>query len=373
MRFRRFLFLFAGLFVLLSSCTKIRDLISPPTPRELYSREFDKENPLLVAWEQAYETSLSDSLAMLLPYSETGQFQPNSIHVYSYDIELEQGETFHFEVRVDSLDSRIFIDLFKQVNDSLDTYEIIERNEPADRALQFNVRETGIYKIVIQPALDVRTPFAWIAYTQPAYLFPVAGYDNSAIMSFWGDARDAGRRQHEGIDIFAPRGTPVVAATDGRIRYTGERGLGGKQVWLRTGFLGGKSLYYAHLDSIANVDGKVERGDTLGFVGNTGNARTTNPHLHFGIYGGGGAVNPLPFVYERNRPEFPALPDEEEKKEVVVQSLVANLRTAASMQGKKIGEAGRGDRLKLLGHSGTWHHIKTGEEKKAFIHESLVE
>lgn len=203
-------------------------------------------------------------------------------------------------------------------------------------------------------------------------LLLVAGYPNSAIMSFWGDPRDAGRRQHEGIDIFARRGTPVVAATDGRIRYTGERGLGGKQVWLRTGLFGGKSLYYAHLDSIANVEGNVDRGDTLGFVGNTGNARTTNPHLHFGVYGSDGAVNPLPFVYKRSRPRLPKLPGGSGVREVVVHSPVANLRTAASIEGKKIGEVARGDTLKLLGQSGNWLHIKKSDKEKAFIHESLV-
>src|SRR5690606_27574329 len=101
----------------------------------------------------------------------------------------------------------------------------------------------------------------------------------------------------------------VVAVTDGTVSFTGERGLGGKQVWLRAGLFG-NSIYYAHLDSVAVTSGiRVKTGDTLGFVGNTGNARTTPPHLHFGIYKSRGAVNPLPFVYNSpklNAKNFPA-------------------------------------------------------------------
>src|SRR5690606_22442431 len=86
-------------------------------------------------------------------------------------------------------------------------------------------------------------------YTQSSLAFPVAGVSDKAIQSFWGNPRSGGTRVHEGIDIFAPRSTPVVAVTDGYISFTGERGLGGKQVWLRDGIFE-VSYYYAHLDSI---------------------------------------------------------------------------------------------------------------------------
>lgn len=366
-----YLFLILGLILLVSSCTKIRDLINPPSPREVYSREFEEENPKFEAWEMAYENSIGDSLSIFMPYTEAGHFHTGSINVYSYNIYLEQGEIFRFELETDSLNTRIFIDFFRLTDDSLNKYELVEQNEPDDRNIRFDVGQTDTYKIVVQPALDVNTPFAMRAYTQPSYLFPVAGYGNSAIRSFWGDPRDAGRRQHEGIDIFAPRGTPVVAAADGRIRYTGERGLGGKQVWLRTSLLGGKSLYYAHLDSIA-VSGKwsVDKGDTLGFVGNSGNARTTPPHLHFGIYTRSGAVNPMPFVEERERPN--SLVISPDQTQLVVNSSYANLRLAASLDGQKVGEAQRGDTLQVLGITEDWHHIRTMNDVEAFIHKSLV-
>jgi peptidoglycan LD-endopeptidase LytH len=132
---------------------------------------------------------------------------------------------------------------------------------------------------------------------EASLLFPVQGVNGRAVQSAFGAGRDSGRRRHEGIDIFAARGTPVVAAADGWITRQTSNRLGGKVVWL---FAPGSrvSLYYAHLDSQAVQPGdRVETGDVVGYVGNTGNARTTAPHLHFGVYAPlAGAVDPLPYV-----------------------------------------------------------------------------
>jgi hypothetical protein len=101
-------------------------------------------------------------------------------------------------------------------------------------------------------------------------------------------------REHEGVDIFAPRGTPVIATADGLAR-TATNALGGNVVWLHEPG-NRRRFYYAHLDRWA-IEGtaQVRAGDLLGFVGNTGNARTTSPHLHFGIYEDG-AIDPLPWL-----------------------------------------------------------------------------
>jgi murein DD-endopeptidase MepM/ murein hydrolase activator NlpD len=75
----------------------------------------------------------------------------------------------------------------------------------------------------------------------------VQGHNDAAVGSFWGGNRDGGARRHEGIDIFAPRGTPAIAATAGYITRTGETPLGGRVVWL-VDAARGDHLYYAHLD-----------------------------------------------------------------------------------------------------------------------------
>lgn len=112
-------------------------------------------------------------------------------------------------------------------------------------------------------------------------------------------------------------------------------------------------------------------GDTLGLVGNTGNAKTTAPHLHFGIYKSGqGAINPLPFVKLTERPSFQELANA--SKFLKVSSAVANIRNAPEVAGIKLAEAKRNDTLVLLGYTENWAHIELATGTKAFIYKSLV-
>ena len=115
------------------------------------------------------------------------------------------------------------------------------------------------------------------------------------IVDTWAAPRPGGRR-HEGVDIFAPRDTPVVSTTRGLVTRVGTNDLGGQVVWVLGPGL--ESHYYAHLQRQAvTVGTRISAGDIVGYVGNTGNARTTAPHLHFGIYRRGeGPIDPLPWV-----------------------------------------------------------------------------
>jgi peptidoglycan LD-endopeptidase LytH len=117
-------------------------------------------------------------------------------------------------------------------------------------------------------------------------LVPVAGIDASALRSTFTDARGGGRRRHEALDIMAPRGTPVLAAVDGRIAKLFTSVAGGLTVY-QFDPEENYSYYYAHLDRYeANLaEGKtVHRGEVLGYVGTTGNAQESAPHLHFAIF-----------------------------------------------------------------------------------------
>jgi murein DD-endopeptidase MepM/ murein hydrolase activator NlpD len=130
----------------------------------------------------------------------------------------------------------------------------------------------------------------------PAFLpVPVEGVAARALRDTWGGARGGGR-QHEGIDIFARRGTPVRSATEGIVVDVGVNRLGGQVVWVLGP--GGQRHYYAHLDRYADIaDGeRIVAGRVLGYVGTTGNARGTPPHLHYGVYGMAGAINPYPLL-----------------------------------------------------------------------------
>jgi peptidoglycan LD-endopeptidase LytH len=130
-----------------------------------------------------------------------------------------------------------------------------------------------------------------------ALLMPVVGVRPYELSDNWGDPRDGGKRKHKGIDIFAPRGTPVVAVADGIVSYIGEQPKGGRCLWLATD--GGESFYYAHLDRWAAglFEGmEVRSGDLLGYVGNTGNAKTTPSHLHFAVSQNDAMVDPFPIL-----------------------------------------------------------------------------
>lgn len=129
---------------------------------------------------------------------------------------------------------------------------------------------------------------------------PLEDISTKQIANTWHAPRDGGRL-HEGQDIFAPRGTPVLSATQGYVVNIGENSLGGHTVSVIGA--GGRTYYYAHLEAYAP---HLAEGDyvttltPLGYVGTTGNAAGTAPHLHFGVYElARGAMNPLPLLTDR--------------------------------------------------------------------------
>ncbi len=129
--------------------------------------------------------------------------------------------------------------------------------------------------------------------------FPVAGPHN--FTDTFGAPRMSGTafaHLHEGTDVFAPAGTPLVAIERGVLVSVGSDLLGGTKLWL-VGATGTR-YYYAHLSAFAPgvADGKpVQAGEVVGFVGNTGNARGTSPHVHFEAHpDGGAAINPYPLL-----------------------------------------------------------------------------
>lgn len=125
------------------------------------------------------------------------------------------------------------------------------------------------------------------------FICPITPGRTSFIDS-WGYPRSGGRT-HKGVDMFAAKGEPMYAVQSGTVRI-GSNTLGGKSIHLYANT--GHYYYYAHLDGYAVSNGqRVEQGQTIGYVGNTGNARFTSPHLHFEIHpNGGAAVNPYPTV-----------------------------------------------------------------------------
>jgi len=128
----------------------------------------------------------------------------------------------------------------------------------------------------------------------PGFICPVRG--GASFINSWGFPRSGGRK-HKGADMFAPRGTDLVAVTSGYVKLRTVN-LGGIVTYLYGD--DGNQYYYAHNDGYPPglTDGQtVARGDVIGYLGNSGNARYTSPHLHFEIRPGfGSSVNPYPTV-----------------------------------------------------------------------------
>jgi peptidoglycan LD-endopeptidase LytH len=214
----------------------------------------------------------------------------------TYDLHLRRGQKY---VAAVPGGGRVFLDLFRRTAAS--PAHVV--SAAADSTLlEVEIPADGDYFLRVHPALDNSGASDVSQRVEPSLAIPVEGARPASIQSGFGAPRDAGARMHQGVDIFAPRGTPVVAAADGLITSVGINGLGGNVVWLFRP-MRGESLYYAHLDTqLVKAGSYVRRGDVLGTVGNTGNARGGPTHLHFGIYARGGAVDPLPYLVNPIRP-----------------------------------------------------------------------
>jgi murein DD-endopeptidase MepM/ murein hydrolase activator NlpD len=131
----------------------------------------------------------------------------------------------------------------------------------------------------------------------PGYAFPVAGAHNF-VDTFGAPRSDV--PVHIGNDVFAAFGTPIVAVADGRLYRVGTLKISGNRLWLRDH--GGYRYFYAHLSDFAAAaynGADVHAGEVIGFVGNTGDAEPTPPHLHFEVHMPNGAVvDPYPYLHK---------------------------------------------------------------------------
>jgi murein DD-endopeptidase MepM/ murein hydrolase activator NlpD len=182
---------------------------------------------------------------------------------------------------------------------------------PAAVALLAETAErAGVDSAAGAPRVASRLPSGPLAVSPSGLAIPVAGIAAGALVDTYTQSRGGGTRVHNAIDIMAPRGTPVVSASDGTVeKLFFSNGGGGITAYVRSPdrqFL----HYYAHLDAYAPglVEGqRIRRGDPIGTVGISGNATPSGPHLHYAIYRMGPGerwwqgtpVNPYPLLAAR--------------------------------------------------------------------------
>lgn len=295
--------LFLSVMLIVASCTTSgpAGLFGKKSPHDDYGDRIKNaglnETALGRQWFVAAEQGLASPVSVNIPYMETGYFPAEQPKAVGLLFHARRGEKVNISVsKKPETGFAIYLDVWEAATSADAKPKFLLSADSTLKTLTYDVDKDDNYIVRLQPELLKGGEYTLTITTGPSLAFPITPKAKSNIGSFWGSARDAGARKHEGIDIFAPRGTAAVAAADGVINGVTENTLGGKVVFLRPDKKD-YTLYYAHLDKQLVQQGQtVKTGDTIGLVGNTGNARTTSPHLHFGIYTNSGAIDPLSFV-----------------------------------------------------------------------------
>ena len=354
------------LYVVYNFYPQYVDFIFKPSQREIYKRNLSGSPKLLKTFDRLEQVALKDSVLISESYFEQVQTDSTQPFTAGYVLDLKLGE----QVRIFIAGKSASKDWFLEIYEDTDTFISEAAIKKDTLLLEARFDKPKKVKIVLQARLASTGPAPLTVVFLPRFSFPVSGKGNKEIQSFWGAARGGGSRSHEGNDIFAPKGNPVVAAVNGVVTAVRDQGLGGKQVWLRdddTGFL----LYHAHLDSwTVKENQRVKTGDTLGRVGNTGNARTTPPHLHFGIYASGAAVDPKPFIWETPKPA--TFTSKGFIKTLQTTGNAANLRFQPNNKGKIIKLLSENVNLVILGTLSQWYHVRTPDGSTGYLHTSVV-
>ena len=351
------------------------NLFKPASPHEAYKRKLvnaglDKTS-MGTAWINAADQILGEVAEIKIPFKEQGFFAAESIPVVTYKFNATRGQKLKFTlVKNPPEQFMIYLDVWHRREDGKN--KLIASADSLSTPLELEIDETGTYLLRLQPELLKSGSYNLEITSGPSLGYPISGTRRNHIQSFFGDGRDAGTRKHEGIDLFAPFRTPVVAIAEGTVVRVNENNLGGKVVWMRPR---GKdyTLYYAHLDEQVAVDGQeVKPGDTLGLMGNTGNARTTPPHLHFGIYTSGGAVDPLPFVNPvvKSAPKITASTDQLNATLRSVHS--AKIHSAPDIKANVIYTASSGTVMLANAAMGNWYRIELPDGKIGFVESRLL-
>ena len=251
-------------------------------------------------WVTAAHRALFQPQPIELPFRKRAE-RASGGAASAYAFTVPVGRRVSVQVAADDASGgELFVDLFRV---SAAKHERVAGALPGGgpQPVAIDAVEGGDYVLRVQPPLGATASYGVEIATKALLSFPVEGVDGRAIWSAFGAERDGGRRAHRGVDIFAPRGTPVLAATDGWVTRVETTRVGGNVVWMQPLF-GNMRVYYAHLHEQWVEPGEfVLAGQPLGSVGNTGNAVTTPPHLHFGVYVRrpgvrGGARDPAEFL-----------------------------------------------------------------------------
>lgn len=364
------------LMTVLLSCTSQKGFFSKKTPHEKYSEGLQSaglnQTELGRQWLTAAGKSLSQPLTITLPYKETGYFAPEKPVAAGYRFSVRRGERVVIKVTTVPVTGILVFTELWQAGAGAEAPKLLATADTLTRQLEYEADKESGFVLRLQPELLKGIEYSLTITIQPSLAFPVRSSGNPRIISTWGMDRDGGSRSHEGIDIAATFRTPAIAAADGYVTSVSENNLGGKVVFMRPSSRN-YNLYYAHLDSqIARPGQQVKEGDILGLVGKTGNARNTVPHLHFGIYTGSGAIDPLPFV----NPDKPAIPPVTASLKVLNQfvrnTAATVLYNQPSVKGEPLEKLEANRALEVMSATGSWYKVRLPDNREGFINGTTV-
>lgn len=327
-------------------------------------------------WITAAEEALKKPIDISLPLEEVFYVSPSEPIALAYRFDVKRGQRIELEVSVESeKSSRLFIDCFRVREESEEDLLLVASADELDNSLVFEPRRDAQYIIRLQPELLRGGRYKVTILKDRALDFPVSGKTSSAILSVFGVPRDAGRRVHNGVDIFARRHTPVLAPSDAQVRRVGENDLGGNVIWLYDSKRS-ITMYFAHLQTQdVESNTQVKAGQQIGTLGNTGNARTTPPHLHFGIYArGSGAVDPAPYITKIKDTLRSVSADLEmlgrwaRSKESDI-----SLRASASGQADRIKALNQHSPMKIQAAVYRWYRVLLPDGTSGFVYEDSIE
>ena len=355
------------------------------TPHERYHEALERaslaESELARSWLRAAREATEAPVEAVLPKEEEGRFGPEEPLALGYRFQLRRGQ--RLEVRFQATDRwnpeepQVFMEIFRVRGDpdEEDPHLLtLAWSEPSERVLVHEARATGTYILRVQPELLSGGAFRVSLRVGPGLAFPVEGRSTPAILSTFGDPRDGGRRQHHGVDIFAPRGTPVLSAGEGRVSRVSETPVGGRVVWVRDQERG-MSVYYAHLDTqLVERGAWVQPGDTLGTVGNTGNARSTPPHLHFGLYvRGEGPVDPWFWLHDPGGSPTPLRVEKNAFREVRhLAGESGEIRVGPSNRSPALERVEVREPVRIVGGTGPYYRVRLSDGRQGYASPSSL-
>jgi len=253
-------------------------------------------------WILAAENAMKNPVDVEPPFEEAFYVDHAAAFAVAYHFSVIKGQRVEIDVAFDGQKRcRLFMDLFRVRGLSFEDWRLVASDNNNEKHLEFEPKHDAEYVLRLQPELLRGGRFTVTIRNMASLGFPVLGYDHRSIGSGFGAPRDGGRRKHHGVDIFTKRHTPVIAPSKAFVRRVSESDIGGLNIWLHDQKRG-LHLYFAHLQTQdVKQNTYVVPGQRIGTVGNTGNARRTPPHLHFGIYASGeGPVDPVNFIKEIN-------------------------------------------------------------------------